>query len=124
MNIDILNKIDSVAVIRIHDGIVHLVATFNPDASCCQEDETGETLQLETYDPENWVEPKDNPRLAAEFWSVWTEWNGRVCGGIELDDEFSYGDAEKMISPMECISTEEIATAADGTYCVIADQER
>lgn len=110
------------AIITIEDGIVHLDTSFNPDACCCQDDETGEILQREDYASCGWTEPKTNPRLAEDFWGVWCDWNGRICGGIELDDEFTYDKADALIESHRLVTPEEIATLPDGTYAVSAPE--
>lgn len=111
-----MNDISTIGIITIKDGIVHLDISFNPDASCCQDDETGTIIQREDYDSDGWNEPKNSPRLATDFWGVWTDWNGQMCGGITLDDEFTYDEADELIKRFRTVSTKDIATLPDGTY--------
>lgn len=109
-----------VGIISVSDGNVHLDTSFNPDASCCQDDETGTIVQREDYHSAGWNEKQTNPRLATDFWGVWTDWNGEMCGGIYLDDDFTYDEAEALIGSLKMVSPSEIATLPDGTYAVNA----
>ena len=107
------------AIISINGGIVHLVCTFNPDASCCQGTRDG--LQLEYYDHAGWNEPKENPRLASDFWDVWTEWNGKFCGGITLLDDYNQRRWKKERKGMKVVSPDRIKDLPDGKYVVYAE---
>lgn len=108
------------AVITVDGGMVHLDRTWNPDASACQEDETGETIQMEEYSPHGWNVPKDEPRLATDFWGLWSEENGKVLGGITLYDGCTYAGCEAEIASLPMVSPADIAGLADGTYSVYA----
>jgi len=110
--------IEMCAVIEIRNGIVHLEYSFNPDAACCSDDETGTIVQREHYHQNGWNEPQGNPLLAKKFWDIWCDWNGRMIGGIELDDEYTYAEAEELEKSLPKLKPSEIATAADGTYWV------
>ena len=107
------------AIIRIDRGIVHLECTVNPDASCCQGTRDG--LQLEYYDWAGWNEPKGNPRLASAFWDVWTEWNGKFCGGITLDDDYNQRLWKMERKGLKVVSPDKIKDLEDGRYVVYAE---
>lgn len=128
------------AIIRIENGIVHLVHAINSDTQSYEEymNEDGtftdcedniitdenQMIQLETYDyADAWVEPKDNPRLADDFWGLWCDWNGQVCGGIYLTDNFTYDLWDKEIEKCDRknVPPEEIASLPDGLYHIEAD---
>ena len=104
------------AIISVSGGTVHLLYTVNPDASCCQGTRDG--LQLECYSRSGWNEPKDNPRLATNFWDVWSEWNGRVSGGITLYDDFDSRKWKLLREGIASVSPYEIASLEDGRYVV------
>lgn len=116
-----MNDISTIGIITIKDGIVHLDTSFNPDASCCQDDETGTIIQREDYDSDGWNEPQDNPNLAKDFWGVWSDWNGRMCGGITLDDEFTYHEADLLVGQYRPVRPSDIADLPDGVYAVDAE---
>lgn len=111
-------NIDELAIITIREGMVHLWTTWNPDASCCQDDETGDIVQTEEYDSDGWNEPQSNPRLKTEFWDVWTEWNGKMVGGITLYDDTKKDDAYEEMLNHSFVSPEDIAHLPDGVYTV------
>lgn len=121
-NISTSTHIDLCGIITIKDGIVHLDTSFNSNAMCCADDETGEIVQREDYDENGWNEPKTNPRLASDFWGVWGDWNGEMCGGITLDDEYTYEQADEDFSRLPKVRPDEIATLPDGTYSVYAPE--
>jgi len=111
-------NIEMCAVVEISGGNVHLKYSFNPDASCCTDDDTGTIVQREEYDADGWNEPQGNPLLATKFWDIWCDWNGRMCGGIGLDDSYTYAEADELEKSLPKLKPSEIATAKDGTYWV------
>lgn len=106
------------AIISIKNGIVHLVHTVNPDASCCQESE--DALQMETYSLAGWNVNKADPRLAGDFWGLWNEWNGIMPGGILLDN-FTFKAWDEVIAGLREVAPSEIKDLDDGEYVVYAD---
>ena len=112
-------KAELYAIISMENGMVHLMHSVNPDASCCQDG--GDRLQLESYSSVGWNEPKLNPRLAYDFWGLWGDWNGRVAGGIHLNDDFSFAEWDRLLQQEEEVPPGEIKNLPDGRYVVYAE---
>ena len=102
---------DTLAIIRIHNGKVHLEASFNSSAA--------EPIQLEENGSDGWWLCQHCPGLRYAFWSMWCEWNGHMCGGIYLTDGLSEGDVEEILAPFQTTySPDDIASLPDGTWLV------
>lgn len=106
------------AIVTISKGMVHLDFSWNPCAGCCEESD--DIVQLEAYSSSGWHEPQDNPRLAEDFWGVWTDWNGKMCGGICLHDDHTYADMRKMQDSHRKVEPKGIKDLEDGVYTVLA----
>lgn len=107
------------AIISVFGGVVHLDHSVNPDAASCQGTKDG--LQLESYLSLGWKEPVTNPRLENDFWGVWSDWNGKVTGGILLNDYFSVGAWKAMRCGLKVVSPKDIKNLSDGRYVVYAE---
>lgn len=102
---------DTLAIIRISNGKVHLEASFNTCAS--------EPIQLEEYGSDGWWLCQHCPGLRYAFWSMWCEWNGHMCGGIYLTDGLSNEDVVKIVSEFPTThSPEDIANMPDGRWLI------
>lgn len=101
-------------VITVSGGVVQLVCSFNWDAS--------DPIQVEWYHDGGWHEPKERFRgmTDRQFWDVWCDWNGRMCGGIGLDDGKSEAEVNAILSQWPKVTVADIPDLADGTYSVDA----
>lgn len=103
--------LDCYAIITVEGKRVHLDISFNSDAS--------EPIQIEEYSGCGWWMCKTCPALLNSFWSVWSEWNGLVCGSITLYDGCSEKKVRQVLNQFESIYKPcDIPTLPEGRWLV------